>query len=72
MAASINHVDKRGEGVFPKKPCLSTWVEGGLEACTLGHIFCGDPFFVHEFKKNCENFKKKLYSRCSKKDLGTS
>ena len=29
---------------------MSTWTKN----------FCGDPFFVHEFKKSCENFKKNV------------
>ena len=29
---------------------LSTWTK----------TFFGDQFFVHEFKKGCENFKKKI------------
>ena len=37
---------ERGEAEFPKKTCLSTWGEGGLEACPRGQkLFCGDSFF---------------------------
>ena len=33
--------------------------EGGLEA-TWTKTFCDDQFFAGEFKKDCDNFKKKV------------
>ena len=57
--SSINHVEKRGEGRFPKKNHVCPQVRG---LSTWTKTFFGDPFFAREFKKGHENFKKKLYT----------
>ena len=50
MGSFINHVDRVGGGGFPKKPCLSTWGEGGVRLSTWTKKIYGFPFCAHEFK----------------------
>ena len=46
-------MDKRGG--FPKKPCLSTWEEGGLEACPRGQKRFAATRFLRVNKKKLGN-----------------
>ena len=48
----------QGRGIPEKTMFFHVRGREGQRLVHMDKTFCGDPFFVHEFKKSCENFKK--------------